>query len=160
MTNLRPALAALAACVLFTSLAHGGGPALATWEGAGTIVTSFNVIGGPITVADNGAVACIDADDDGDHESGRGGACIAFEDVSGDSLLVTDDEHGTDIAFQVCVDVNGDGICGLVGGGDANGDGIPDVFADNDGDGVPDGFNAPCSDRLVFSHGSGGDFSN
>jgi hypothetical protein len=69
------------------------------------------------TFADQGGAVCGDA-------SGFGGVCIA----PAPAVRVTDDALGRNVAFQVCADNDGDGLCtnGQVG---------------------------PCADQITFSHG-------
>ncbi|HEU0132452.1 MAG TPA: hypothetical protein VFQ85_15820 [Mycobacteriales bacterium] len=81
------------------------------------------------TVFDNGAVVC-----DTVHNAGTGGVCLPFG--GGDAVAVHDDVLGEDVAFQVCVDNNGDGLCG------------PSSPAD------------PCPDQISFSHSDDGSFFN
>lgn len=80
--------------------------------------------------ADNGVVVC----DPG--TGGAGGACIAWDGAS-DSVLVSDVLAGLDVAYQVCVDNDGDGVCversPLLPG---------------------------CDDQIFFSHADGGAFFN
>lgn len=104
-----------------------------TYSGAGVIVAAggFTVVTNPpaqteftvaATLVDNGAVVCDTADD-----SGRGGVCVPF-DPANPFVSVLDSTYGREVAFQVCIDNTGDGICGNVGNG--------------------------CEDQVFFSHGT------
>jgi len=83
------------------------------YDGAGVVVTAIDNEGTPITVLDNGAVVCSGT-------TGVGGVCIPFtefpQDVDGafliDSIHLVDADDAIDSVFQVCVDLNGDGVCG------------------------------------------------
>lgn len=111
-----------------------GAPGAGTYVGAGSVVVSENTGSGlPPTLLDNGAVVCHDANGDGSPESGEGGLCIPFADLNGDGILVKDESLGLRVAFQVCIDNNGDGVCG------GNGQ---------------EGFSEPCGDAIFFSHES------
>lgn len=81
------------------------------------------------TVVDNGAVVC-----DGGNHVGVGGVCLPF--TGDDAVSVADDELGENLAFQVCVDNNGDGLC-----------------TTNDPD-------PTCPDQMYFSHDDAGHFFN
>ena len=85
--------------------------------------------GGQPPDVDDGVVVCKTA-----QAAGLGGGCMPFS--AQKSILVTDDVGGTNIAFQVCIDNNGDGLCG--------------------------GENADrnCQDDLFFSHSDNGAFYN
>lgn len=81
-----------------------------TYQAGGTFVvkTQFG------TLLDNGGVVC-----DGVNGDGIGGGCLLFPaPVSGPDgrggafVRVHDDVAGPAVAFQVCIDNNGDGICG------------------------------------------------
>lgn len=86
--------------------------------------------GNGTTVVDNGAVVC----DDG-NGVGVGGVCMPFS-AGDDAVSVADDEMGENLAFQVCVDNNGDGFC-----------------TTND----PDPY---CADDMYFSHDDAGNVFN
>lgn len=124
MTPLR-ALTGLLLAFAFTA------PALAGYTAGGTFV----VKSGGLTVVDNGGVVC-----DGLTGSGVGGGCLPFPILdpaaSGAFIGVTDDAAGAHVAFQVCIDNNGDGVCGGL---------------------QPDGV---CVDQIFFSHADGGAFFN
>lgn len=134
------AIGLLAATAAFPAQAHGSVPAgLGHYEGAGSIVASPGSIGTPgtagtpPTLVDNGAVVCRDTNGDGAPDHGRGGACLRFADIpaSRDSIYVHDDAVAdSQLAFQVCIDNNGDGICGGAGGRDSAGDkcGVDTIF--------------------------------
>ena len=81
-------------------------PALAgDYVGGGTFVvkTGFG------TLLDNGGVVC-----QGTDGSGIAGGCLPFvsDPRKGAFVAVNDDAAGNEVAFQVCIDNNGDGICG------------------------------------------------
>ena len=81
--------------------------------------------------ADNGALVCSSS-----AGAGVGGGCIAWAAAKGlDSVLVTDAASGKLVAYQVCIDNNGDSVCG----------GIQDPR---------------CPDQQFFSHADGGPFFN
>ncbi|HVF06311.1 MAG TPA: hypothetical protein VNA20_15825 [Frankiaceae bacterium] len=80
------------------------------------------------TVVDEGSVVCNNGDN-----VGVGGFCTSFG--GGNAMAVFDAAAGTDVAFQVCVDNNGDGICTS-----------PDF--------------GTCADRVFFSHADNGAFYN
>lgn len=81
------------------------------------------------TLFDNGFVAC-------HGNAGEGGACVPWG--AGDSILVVDDSLGEDVAFQACVDNDGDRICSQ---------GASLVLPG-------------CEDDIYFSHSDGGVFHN
>lgn len=80
------------------------------------------------STVDEGYVVC----DDGSG-TGAGGFCVPFG--GGDAVWIDDEVAGEDVAFQVCVDNSGDGICTS-----------------------PD--SGPCADTVVFSHDDDGTFYN
>lgn len=110
-----------------------------SYEGPGVVVLDAQ----RATLADNGAVVCEDTDDDGVPDRGNGGVCIPFAELpdaaSGASpaVSVVDDEVGDDVAFQVCVDNDGDGVCTF---------GLKET---------PVGTPTECFDEIRFSHGDG-----
>ncbi len=116
------AVAALAAVVAMTL----GSASAQVYVSGGTVV--FKQEGAP-PAADNGTLAC--------HSSGIGvgGACLPF--TPGGFVGVTDVLAGKNVAFQVCIDANGDGICT---------DGKRDT--------------QPCRDQIFFSHDDQGLFHN
>ncbi len=139
-TNLRKprnALVLLAAAATLGLLLPVGVQATPPTLGAGhykdpgIVVVNFNIGLGQITVADNGAVVCRDVNADGTPDHGRGGVCIPFGDLQGDSIQVVDDDVGLDVAFQVCIDNNGDSLCGPP---------TDNLFS--------------CQDTIVYSHDS------
>ena len=82
-------------------------------------------------LADNGALVCSTS-----MGVGVGGGCIRWAAAAGlTSVLVTDRAAGDVVAYQVCIDNNGDSICG----------GIQDPR---------------CPDQQFFSHADGGAFFN
>lgn len=81
------------------------------------------------TPVDNGAVVC----DDG-NGLGVGGVCLPFG--NGDAISVVDDVLGDAVAFQACVDNNGDSVC------------------------TPNDPDPNCADDVVFSHDDDGSFYN
>jgi hypothetical protein len=94
------------------------------YVGAGTAVARAN--GG--TAVDDGTVVC----DDG-NGVGSGGVCLAFG--GGDAVSVADQALGENVAFQVCLDNNGDGFCTSPSSGE-------------------------CPDQIFFSHNDAGQFFN
>ena len=62
-----------------------------------------------------------------------GGGCLPFSPAD-NSVRVLDDHIGLAVAFQVCIDNDGDGLCG--------------------------GTRGTCADDLFFSHNDAGDFYN
>lgn len=103
------------------------GPAEGDTYGAGT---TFVARGAAITAADIGLVEC-----NPDPVPSGGGACIPWS-GGGSGIEVIDAVNGRNVAFQVCVDNDGDSFCG----------GVPTV--------------AGCQDDIVFSHFDNGTFSN
>ena len=106
-------------------------PALAgSYVSGGTFVvkTQFG------TLVDNGGVVCHGTDG-----GGIGGGCLPFPgaDGRGAFVRVADASAGDAVAFQVCIDNNGDGICG-----------------------GPAGAQGPCFDQIFFSHDDEGRFFN
>jgi len=142
--KLRTLLATLLLAIPLLLAGPGVAPATAVhqYTGPGTVVTSFNLATGTITALDNGAVACHDPDGDGFYQSGNGGVCITFAQMNGGNAIRVDDFNlGAAVAFQACVDNNGDGIC--------SGDGETGAYDP-----------AVCNDRIYFSHYSFGWYSN
>ena len=112
------------------------------YSGAGTIVLGATGSGetDQLILVDNGAVTCTSTNFATGASAGIGGVCIPFNDLGGDAVYVKDNSHGTDMAFQVCVDMDGDNIC-----------------TGNSESGQFSG----CQDHIVFSHNSfSGDFIN
>jgi hypothetical protein len=117
--------AVLAAVVLLATLMAGpvGAASPYSYQGPGVVVTQ-DAAGN--TLIDNGVVRCQLAAPSG----GQGGFCIPFSDISasGSTLTVNDASSGTNVSYQVCLDNNGNGVCGDSSGG--------------------------CSDLILFSHSS------
>lgn len=128
----RPGRAVLCAVAMFSlwGLASAPHGVADTYTGGATFVARDGTGG---TIADAGGVVC---DGSGGGNS-VGGACIPWS-AGGTAISVVDDEPsiGTDVAFQVCVDHDGNRQCG----------GSPTVGG--------------CDDALVFSHFDDGTFSN
>lgn len=106
-------------------------PALAgNYLGGGNFVAKDATLG---TLVDNGGVVCRGMDG-----SGVGGGCLPFPAGGrrGGFVKVQDEQAGLRVAFQVCIDNNGDGICGG-----------PQT-------------NPICQDQAFFSHADGGRFFN
>lgn len=103
-------------------------PALAGYTSGGTFVVKTQFA----TIVDNGGVVC-----DGMNGDGVGGGCLHFPTTSerGSFIGVIDNIAVTNVAFQVCIDNNGDGICG-----------------------GPQ--SADCPDQIFYSHADGGKFFN
>jgi hypothetical protein len=116
------------ALLLLTSLAASS--LAGTYVAGGTFVVKAEVG----TLLDNGGVVCEGTDGDG-----VGGGCLLFpsEGREGGFVGVLDDEAGTDVAFQVCIDNDGDGICG-----------------------GPQPADGRCFDQIFFSHDDEGRFFN
>ncbi|HWL35159.1 MAG TPA: hypothetical protein VNQ77_03100 [Frankiaceae bacterium] len=128
-SRLRVRLAALTVACL--TLVPGASPTASAAPGD----TASYVSGGTAaarangqTVVDEGTVVC----DDG-NGVGVGGFCLGFG--GGDAVQVADATAGENVAFQVCVDNSGDGVCTS-----------PDFGA--------------CADVVVFSHDDDGSFYN
>jgi hypothetical protein len=109
-----------------------GGAARAQFGSTASYVAGATSVvkGSDGTFVDRGIVVCRS-----DGKPSVGGACIPFSPL-GDSIKVIDDKFGTSVAFQVCIDQNGDGRCG--GGHSGIG----------------------CSDDVFFSHDDAGSFFN
>lgn len=125
MNALRTLMLALAATALVAAPALAG-----TYVGGGTFVVAT-----PLgTVLDNGGVVC-----QGTNGDGIGGGCLLFPEATreGGFVAVKDQVAGLSVAFQVCIDNNGDGICG-----------------------GPQGLGGRCFDQIFFSHSDGGVFHN
>jgi hypothetical protein len=86
------------------------------------------VRGNGATPADSGFAICQPA-----LGTGTGGLCLPFGDD--DAVQVVDDTAGENVAFQVCIDNNGDGFCTF-------------------------GESGPCADDIEFSHDDAGNFFN
>ena len=113
----------VATVLVIGSLAGGvlGGAPSENYAGATTAVAKNAGV-------DDGVVVCTSTG------TSLGGGCLPFG--AFDSVLVQDDVMGTQLAFQVCVDNNGDGRCG----GGQQGE--------------------PCADDIFFSHDDRGSFFN
>lgn len=110
----------------------------ATYTGGATFVARDDGLG---QLLDAGGVLCHAGTGDG-----VGGACIAWDTLDNveEFLRVEDALAGLDVAFQVCVDNSGDGLCGGPRGLDSVG-------------GVGGG---GCPDTILFSHDDAGAFFN
>lgn len=103
----------------------------------GTYVTGLTFVvrdaGEAGTLVDSGGVVCRASTG-----SGVGGGCIPWSTLGlgESSVLVTDEVNGTAVAYQACIDNDGNGICG----------GEPAAFG--------------CDDQIFFSHSDGGSFFN
>ena len=105
------------------------GPAFSGYTAGGTFVvrTQFG------SLVDDGGVVC-----QGSAGDGIGGGCLPFPTDGREGYVgVFDDSQGKEVAFQVCLDNNGDGVCG--------------------GPGRADG---TCGDEIFFSHSDDGRFFN
>lgn len=109
---------------LLIAPAIGAPPSVVQYVGGGTVVVKEQ--GQPAAV-DSGAVVC------GSNGAAIGGGCIPFGPWK--SIFVNDAVKGSSVAFQVCIDNDGDGKCAL-GEGQA------------------------CGDRQYFSHDDNGAFFN
>lgn len=129
-SRLLVVLAALAAGV---SLAAPGSAAPpwtpeAQYTLAGTVVVKQ---ANEAPIADEGVLVCRPG-----QGMGVGGGCISFGAGPGfDSVRVVDAQNDHQVAFQVCIDNNGDGVC---------------VSPDN----------GPCADQVFFSHADDGAIFN
>ena len=112
---------ALAACLAFVPGAAPG--ALAGDEGSYVAGATVVARDGSVTTVDEGVVVCNDLSG-----VGVGGFCVGFG--GGDSVALTDLAAGENVAFQVCVDNSGDGLCTS-----------PEF--------------GPCADVIAFSHDDG-----
>lgn len=125
---MRSNLAGLAALLLGASLliapAVPAPPSVVQYAAGGTAVVKEQ--GQPAQV-DSGALACTQ------NGVGVGGGCIPFGNY--DSILVQDAARGRNVAFQVCIDNNGDGACSGESGNS-------------------------CRDQQFFSHDDAGAFFN
>jgi hypothetical protein len=128
---------ALAAAVALLLLATAPTSSVATagvddrYVSGGTVVLEVPLV--PLVV-DDGVLHC----NKSSTAPSVGGGCVAFSPVFMDNpaVLVVDDAHGTDVAFQVCLDNDGNGLCTFEPGAPA------------------------CADDIVFSHHDWGFFSN
>ncbi len=98
----------------------------ATYNGGATVVVK--PVGGEASV-DVGTVVCRPGTN-----SGTGGACVPFG--TGNAIRVNDIVAGSAVAFQVCIDNDGNGKCG----------GLPTV--------------PNCFDRVFYSHNDAGTIFN
>ena len=112
--------------IVHTGTGHAAEIVEASYTAGGTAVVKQ---AGQPRAADEGVMAC-----SATTGQGIGGACISFGHK--DSILVTDAVAGRDVAFQVCIDNNGDGRC------------------------VSPSFDRQCPDQIFFSHEDGGRFFN
>ena len=126
MTSIRTFTLGVLASIFVVSTALAGG-----YVSGGTFVIKTN----GLTPVDNGGVVCQGMDG-----SGVGGGCLPFPvagpGTPGGFVGVNDNNAGNAVAFQVCIDNNGDGICGG-----------PQT-------------NDRCRDQIFFSHADGGAFFN
>lgn len=106
-------------------------PAFAGYTAGGTFVVKTD----EGTILDNGGVIC-----QGTNGDGIGGGCLRFPPSDGRDqgafVRVNDNAAGPGVAFQVCIDNNGDGVCG--------GPQLNDF----------------CRDQIFFSHNDEGRFFN
>lgn len=135
MKSKLAAACAIGALSLAMAVPGEASPASENYAGGGTVAVAQ--ING-VTVVDNGAAICRPGADS------TGGACVGFPVRSSDGtkpnnyVQVIDGTYGPNVAYQVCVDNNGDGVCG----GEA-------------GVGT-----ARCGDDQFFSHREDGSFAN
>ncbi len=130
-TMLGIALISLTAASAFASTYVGGATFVGRDDSAGQVL-------------DAGGVMCNEGSGDG-----VGGACFPWSSLAPGQVYVSVDDvvAGSDVAFQVCVDNNGDGLCGDVGGVNS-----PGISANVDIGG--------CRDTILFSHDDQGNFFN
>jgi hypothetical protein len=120
-------LVAAAALVVTTAGAGHAGQEEARYDGAGAHVV--RVAG--VTLRDEGSMSC-----SASTGAGNGGSCLRFDPtVPAPAVFTVDAALGTQVAFQVCIDNNGDSFC----------------TSPEEG---------PCADDIVFSHADGGLFFN
>jgi hypothetical protein len=124
----RRALLLLSAVALFVNTAPShAGEQYARYQGQGAHVVRI----AGITVTDEGSMTCSLSTG-----AGTGGSCLRFDPLNpAPAVSVQDSVNGTNQAFQVCLDNNGDGFCTSPESG-------------------------PCADDIVFSHADGGAFFN
>lgn len=127
--------------ILFVGLV-GTSTMAATYTGGATFVARDARLG---QLLDAGGVLCHAGTGDG-----VGGACIAWDSLDGleEFVQVDDALAGLDVAFQVCVDNNGDGLCGGPQGLDSTG-GLGGING-----------TGGCRDTILFSHDDRGAFFN
>lgn len=100
----------------------------AVYTGSGTVVVKR---AGAPPIADEGALVC-----NASNATGIGGGCVSFgPGIDVGAVRVDDMTSGTEVAFQVCIDNNGDGRC---------------VSPDS----------GSCADQIFFSHDDRGNFFN
>ncbi len=122
------AVAAFATLASFVGPSHAASEVRqASYTASGTVVVKN--AGEPAAV-DDGVLTC-----NGVTGVGIGGGCVSFSPQPDPAVGVTDDVSGTQVAFQVCLDNNGDSACVS-----------PDF--------------GPCADEIFFSHDDGGRFFN
>ena len=129
-TQKRKVAVVMAAGCLAWAMTTAQAAPTTSYVGAGVTV----VRAGGQAVIDNGGVIC--------RASGPsiGGGCVDFPapGTDGAGVQVVDADLGLDVAFQVCIDNNGDGICG-----------------------GPQGLGSlECGDDIFFSHSDDGAFFN
>jgi hypothetical protein len=127
----RALLLVAAAAVLFGAVHNGyageGEGQQARYEGNGATV----VRAAGTTVIDEGDLTCSAATG-----TGTGGSCLRFDPFNpSPAIRILDVAHGASVAFQACIDNNGDSFCTSPEGG-------------------------PCGDDIIFSHADGGAFFN
>lgn len=102
-------------------------PFLGTYAAGGTAVVKSD----GTTFADAGALTC-----SASTGAGVGGACISWANAAGMDSVLVNDATGSNVAYQVCVDNDGDGTCSAIS------------------------LTGACNDRIFFSHADGGVFFN
>lgn len=125
---------------------------------AGPVTSNVDALLGPGPLVDSGVITCMKAKP----VPSIGGGCVPFG--VGNSILVTDMNAGLEVAYQVCLDNNGDGSCSLttpaarVAAGACVVVGTSTTCEREAADiGLPSG---PCDDELFFSHSDDGAFHN
>jgi len=128
ITPSRRALLLLSASAVLAGAQTGhAGQQEVRYDGQGAQV--IRVAG--VTIRDTGSMSC-----SASTGFGNGGACLRFDPANpAPAVFVADALNGTQQAFQVCVDNNGDRVCTS-----------PEEGA--------------CADDIVFSHADGGAFFN
>lgn len=151
-------LIALLLVVPVLAATAGGLSGTQTYAASGTAVVRTDGLG---TVVDSGAMVCNPT-----LGVGAGGGCVPWASLGNGEvyLEVVDDNLGADVAYQVCIDNDGDGSCAAdcviftatsspcVGCQDVDGDTVCDLPGITESN--------PCPDIQVFSHHDDGSFFN
>jgi hypothetical protein len=117
---------AILGTILLTAQAPALPPATSQYVAGGTLVAKQ----GFFTVVDQGVLVC-----DSLTQTGVGGGCVSWASAPGADALDVTDVTGNPVAYQVCIDNDGDFLCG--GSQDPN-----------------------CPDQIFFSHADNDVFFN